>query len=161
MSQSGEGKVRGSGTGRSDPPEASLTGAGGKTDVSGKDPNFHYSWLDPRHLKLQLNPTVIPDGKHAGMVIPGYTRCKRSAEAAKWEGYVSVRDGASYSEEDICNGELILFRRPRAAQEAWDEYQEEQNCLSENRELDEPGDNHTLKSNLSFTRRVGNPMTTF
>ena len=151
--------VRGSGSERSDPPPTSVDGIGDKTNVSGKDPNFHYCWLDPRKLGTQLNGQIIPDGKHGGKRIAGYTRCKQETESAHWEGYRSVRDGASMVATDICNGELVLFKMPRADYAILRDYEEEQAVRMENRELDNPGDGRTMGSNLQHDRTIGRPMT--
>lgn len=150
------GKIRGSGTSRNDPPPTSLDGSGNKTDVDGKDPNYHYCWLHPQHLKLQLNPWMVPDGKHAGHVCAGFARCKRSEETAVWAGFSSVRDGSSFNEEDICNGELVLFKKPMRDYLIEQEYHEEQALMNERQEIDE-GDGRTLRSNLQFSRSVGAP----
>jgi len=146
--------VRGSGSERSQPATTPVDGTTEKTNVDGKDPAFHYCWLHPQRLGTELNSQLIPDGMHAGVRVAGYTRCKQESEGEEWVGYRSVRDGSGMSATDICNGELVLFKKPRRDYEIHMEWLEEMACRAENREPD-IGSGGTMKFNLEHTRTIG------
>lgn len=155
--------VRGGTSGRADPAPASLDGFGNKTDVAGKDPNFDYRWLNPRSLKNLLNPRFVQEGANEGKIIAPFEKCKRSDEGAHWAGYTSVRDGASYNDEDICNGELVLYRRPMSAAILEQELEEEIALRIDSglAALDDEGDGRTMQAKVSNRRRIGSPDKTF